>query len=257
MGRHLQESSNAIALEEVRAHVKQRAWKHYVISTAIVSGAVLGVGQGSKLISEAQNHSPNAPHHAPDAGKITLATLWLTLTTLGGIAGAGIMLPKLNKDQRQIDRIDRRLSTGQTHIRILNDKPIYQKDADGRYETFGAGHKRTMGKMRMEFTGASALAVTGTVLILDSVFPDQLALTKTILPLVRDNITSAKALAAVTEVCTGVVSLGGAIRLAVLGHRDSKLRDIMADDILHHGENTRLVKKPRTVNVVKTGVEPT
>ena len=244
--------NNKVTLDKARADLMRTTWKHYAVSAAIVSGAVFGVAESSKLIMEAQSHSPSQP---VDGGKMSLAALWLTLTTIGGLAGGAVMLPKLARDQRRLDRLTALENAGETHVRILGKKSIYQKEEDGRYETIGAGHARVQKRMRMEFAGAAGLAVTGTLMVLDTVFSDRLMLTSSMLPLVKD-VASAQNLAAIAEGFTGVAALGAAIAEAVAGHAHSKVANEMADDKRHYGANARWTKKVKVEENVKSGVQP-
>ncbi len=221
------QNENKTSLIDDRARVMRRSWKHYAVSAAIVSAAAFGLAESRKDIKESDH--------------IGLGAILLTITGLGSIVGAGVMLPRHYRDQRSLARIDRAIEAGETRVRLMRSESIYQKNADGRYETIGQGQQRVQTKMRLEFAAAAGLAATGTVLLLDTMFANRLALTETILPLVG-NMHGAQSLAAFAEAFTGVASLGGAIRLGVAGNDSSKISAQMESDKQAYGENARRYK---------------
>lgn len=251
MGQKFLANGHKETLVDARARVTSRAWKHYAVSAAIFGGVVLGAGESGKNAVESQNNTS----HSTDSGKIGLAALWLTLAGIGGLAGAVVMTPKIVRNQRSLERIDAALNAGETHNLIRTRKSIYQKNADGRYETFGDGHQRVQTKMRVEFASAVGLATTGTALILDTVFSDKFMLTQTIAPLVQNAVT-AQNLAGVAEVVTGVTVLAGAAALAFAGQRHEKIRNIMYNNKVHFGADARQVARTKPVANDTTAAEP-
>jgi hypothetical protein len=251
MGRKFNQSRTTI--EEVHAHVMRRNWKHYAVTAAIAGGVVFGAAEGGKMVVESHDQST---HQSTDGGKLGLGLLWMTLASITGVVGAGVMLPKLARDQRSLVSIEASMRSGTTHFPIFSKQRTYQKNVDDQYETFGEGHQRVQTKMRQEFAGAAGLAVVGSALVLDTVFANPLSWTHAIMLLVGHNVNVAQNLAGIGEAVIGSAFLGWATTMAVAGGYFANIRKRMKADVNQYGADARVYKRMQPSDGVKMDVRP-
>lgn len=250
MGRQMLANGKYETLDQAESRVMRRTLKHYAMAVAIIGGTVFGVAEGGKEIAESK--APY-PQQSRDSSAFSLGVLWLALASLGGATGAAVMLPRIVKDQRSLERIERsrQLQSNEISTCRVAKKSLYQKNVDGQYETYGEAHQRIQKKMRMEFAGAAALTVVGASLILDAMINKPI-LTGTILPWVGHG--ASQGIAGIVQALSGTASFSQAAVLAAAGSRHLSLSHRVEVDKNHFGENMR--SRSRAVSVERSGTEP-